>query len=476
VLGIVLAAGKGTRMKSNIPKVMHKITGKPIISWVMDSLCRFFNEIDLSSDSSVCIVIGNDSEQLKDFIDTNYDSINPNYAVQEIRNGTGGAVISAKEYIKNAAGDDYVFVLNGDVPFITPDTLTKMRKKITDTSSDALILTVNMDDPSGYGRVIKEDEDEVKKIVEHKDATDEQRLVREINTGIYVYRAKSLLEALEKLNSNNAQNEYYITDTVTILKDMGKKVTSLVLENQYEVAGINDRVQLAELEKTVRENILEHHMKNGVTIIDPDNTYINIDVKIGMDTVIYPMTFIKSGCIIGDNCEIGPMSQIEECTIGNRCKIERSHLKGTEVCDDVSVGPFARLREGTRIEESCKIGDFVELKKTFMKKGSKAQHLSYLGDATIGENVNIGAGTITCNYDGYNKHKTIIGSNAFVGSNSSIVAPVCIGENALIAAGSVITEDVSEDALALGRSRQIEKKDRAKTIKEELKRQKEKRL
>ncbi len=474
MLGIVMAAGKGTRMKSEKPKVMHEIAGKPIISWVMGSLWDFFNMFP--DNSTACVVIGPEGKTIVDTMDEKHDKGRHNlyFKEQKTRNGTGGAVLCSRVYLETIGRDEYVLVLNGDVPFIKPSTLFEMKRRMENHSADALVLTVDIKDPSGYGRVKKEEE-LILKIIEHRDANEDERKITEINTGIYLFKAGALLDSLAELKNDNVQKEYYLTDTVSILNGLGYKAISMVCDDEFEVAGVNDRVQLASLEAEIRSRILEEHMKNGVTITDKHTTYIDPGVYIGCDTVVHPMTFIKTGSVIGSNCIIGPMTQIENTVIGDFCTVDRSHIKGAKIHDRISVGPFARIREGTSVEDSCKIGDFVELKNTVMKKGSKAQHLSYLGDAFIGEGVNIGAGTITCNYDGYNKHKTNIGNGAFIGSNSSLVAPVNIGAGAIVGAGSVITEDVSVDSLALARSRQVEKEKRASLIREELKRKKESR-
>jgi bifunctional UDP-N-acetylglucosamine pyrophosphorylase/glucosamine-1-phosphate N-acetyltransferase len=357
--------------------------------------------------------------------------------------------MSSKEFITN----EDVLILYGDTPLITVETLKNLINKHKETNANATILTAILDNPTGYGRIIKDSQGKVLSIVEELEATEEQKKIKEINAGFVIYKGDKLLEGLSKINANNNKGEYYLTDVPIYIDN----VETYVLNDFSEVLGINNRVQLAEAEKIMRKRTLNKLMLNGVTIIDPDNTYISPDVEIGQDTIIHPMTFIFGNTIIGEECEIGPMTRINNCKIGNFVKIIRSECEEAVIDNNVSVGPYSRLRTGTHLKENVKIGNFVETKKTVVNKNSKAQHLTYLGDATIGENVNIGAGTITCNYDGKNKHKTIIGDRVFVGSNTALVAPVNIDDDALIGAGSTITEDIPKGSLALGRAKQVTK-------------------
>ncbi len=342
--------------------------------------------------------------------------------MQEEQLGTGHAVMQAANFLEGKKGK--VLVLNGDVPIIRPETLRKLVDKSTENKEYATLLTAIYDDPTGYGRIIRDEGGNIKGIVEHKDATEEQKEIKEINAGIYCFDIEELLKALKEIKPNNIQGEYYLTDVIKIMNDKGLKTGAVIVEDNTEILGVNDRVQLEILTRILRLRINTELMKKGVTIEDINNTYIYDDVQIGMDTVIHPNTTIKSGVVIGEDCEIGPN---------------------------------AYIREGCKISNKVKIGSFVEVKKAIIGEGSKVPHLSYMGDCEIGEKCNIGCGTITCNYDGFNKSKTIIGNHSFIGSNTNLVAPVTLGNNTFVAAGSTITEDVPEDSLAIARQRQTNK-------------------
>lgn len=434
---IILAAGKGTRMKSDFPKVMHKICEKPMINWVIDTASLVSEEVG--------VVLGHGIEKIKEIIPQNIKVFE-----QKEQLGTGHAVMQCGDFMKS---DDFL-VLYGDVPLISEKTLTELIKKHKEENNDATLITVNTENPYGYGRIIRNGTKV--KIVEHKDADEEQLKIKEINSGIAVFKGDILHETLKLIRNDNVQGEYYLTDVF----EKFEKTGILNIKDITEVTGVNDRVQLAMLEKKAREYINEKFMLSGVTIINPENTYISPDAKIGNDTVIYPDTYINGKTEIGKKCIIGPGTSIKDCIIGDGAKILKSECENSEIKSNASVGPWSRIRPGSSIGENVKIGNFVETKKTKIAKNSKAQHLTYLGDATIGENVNIGAGTITCNYDGKNKFKTSIGDESFVGSNSSLVAPVNIGKKSLIAAGSVITKDVPDYSLAFGRAKQVVKEDK----------------
>ncbi|HOO75936.1 MAG TPA: bifunctional UDP-N-acetylglucosamine diphosphorylase/glucosamine-1-phosphate N-acetyltransferase GlmU [Tepiditoga sp.] len=434
---IILAAGKGTRMKSDFPKVMHKICEKPMINWVIDTASLVSEEVG--------VVLGHGIDKIKEIIPQNIKVFE-----QKEQLGTGHAVMQCGDFMKS---DDFL-VLYGDVPLISEKTLTELIKKHKEENNDATLITVNTENPYGYGRIIRNGTKV--KIVEHKDADEEQLKIKEINSGIAVFKGDILHETLKLIRNDNVQGEYYLTDVF----EKFEKTGILNIKDITEVTGVNDRVQLAMLEKKAREYINEKFMLSGVTIINPENTYISPDAKIGNDTVIYPDTYINGKTEIGKKCIIGPGTSITECIIGDGAKILKSECENSEIKSNASVGPWSRIRPGSSIGENVKIGNFVETKKTKIAKNSKAQHLTYLGDATIGENVNIGAGTITCNYDGKNKFKTSIGDESFVGSNSSLVAPVNIGKKSLIAAGSVITKDVPDYSLAFGRAKQVVKEDK----------------
>ncbi len=438
---LILAAGMGTRMKSKMPKVMHEIMEKPMLNWVIDTSKKLSSEI--------AVVLGHGIEKVRTIVDEDVKI----YEQKEML-GTGHAVMSAEEFLEG----DELLVLYGDVPLTSEKTLNELLKKHRDNQNSATILTVNLDDPSGYGRIVKNENGDFIKIVEHKDCNEEELKIKEINSGIAVYNIDELKSSLKEINNDNVQNEYYLPDTFLHFK----KVQTHKIEDISEVTGVNNRVQLSELEKKARENVLNDLMLNGVTIIDPETTYISSEVKIGIDTIIYPQTYISGNTIIGEDCIIGPLTRIKNCQIDDNTNVLRSECEEAIVGKNVSIGPFARLRTGTILENNVKIGNYVETKKTIVHNHSKAQHLTYLGDTEIGENVNIGAGTITCNYDGINKHKTKIDDGTFIGSNSSLVAPITIGKNVTVAAGSVITHDVSDNALAFGRAKQVVKDGKSK--------------
>ena len=412
VIAIILAAGKGTRMKSDKSKLVHKIYGKEIV-------LRSYENTKKAGIDNIIAVVGHLKEQVQEVLK---DKVK--YVYQEEMLGTGHAVMQAKEFLKGKKGK--VVVLNGDVPILRPETIRNLVEKSITNKEYATLLTAIYDNPFGYGRIIRDEGGNVEGIVEEKDATEMQRKIKEINAGIYCFDIEELLKALDSINNDNASGEYYITDVIKIMNDNGLKTGAVIVEDNTEILGVNDRVQLEILTKILRMRINAEHMRNGVTIEDSSTTYIYDDVKIGKDTVIHPNTTIKSDVEIGDNCEIGPNSYI---------------------------------REGCRLANKVKIGSFVQIKKTIVGEGTKIPHLSYMGDCEIGEKTNIGCGTITCNYDGFNKSKTIIGNNCFIGSNTNLIAPVTVGDNAFIAAGSTITDDVPEYALAIARQRQTNKED-----------------
>lgn len=407
IVAVVLAAGKGTRMKSNKSKLVHKIYGKELVKRVVETA-------EKSDIKDIIAVVGYKKEEVQKVLG---DTVK--YAYQEEMLGTGHAVLQAEEYLEGRKGK--VVVLNGDVPIIRPETIKKLIEKSIKNKEYATVLTAIYNNPTGYGRIIRDDGGNVKEIVEEKDLSEEQKSNKEINAGIYCFDIEELLKALKELKPNNAQGELYLTDVVKIMNDKGLKTGAVIVKDNTEILGVNDRMQLELLTKVLKMRINQYHMQNGVTIEDIDNTYIYDDVEIGMDTVIHPNTTIKSDVVIGENCEIGPN---------------------------------AYIREGCRLANTVKIGSFVEIKKAIIGEGTKVPHLSYMGDCEIGGKTNIGCGTITCNYDGFNKSKTIIGEHSFIGSNTNLVAPVTLGENSFVAAGSTITDDVPSDALAIARQRQ----------------------
>jgi len=431
---IILAAGKGVRMKSKLPKVLHPVCGKPMLLWVIDTVQ------DLSE--HVCVVLGHSAEQIRQVLPPHVE-----VRIQKEQLGTAHAVMSAQDFIDP---NDDVMVLYGDMPLVKKETLMKVVDQHKNDENYVTIISTTMADPTGYGRIVRDPVGRFLKIVEETEASDQEKMIKEINTGIYVFKGRALLETLPKIKPDNAKGEYYLTDTVCLLEKVG--IHRVDDSNQF--LGVNDRVQLALAQKLKQREILERLMLDGVTVVDPGSTYVEADVEVGCDTVLYPMTFLLGKTKIGEQCVIGPMARIENCTVGNRVRIISSDCVGATIEDDVSVGPFARLREGTVLKSNVKIGNFVEVKNSKIGSRSKAQHLTYLGDATVGEDVNIGAGTITCNFDGKRKNPTFIEDEAFIGSNSCLIAPVRIGRGAFVAAGSVITEDVPEWSLAIARSRQ----------------------
>lgn len=410
IIAIVMAAGKGTRMKTNKSKVIHKIYGKELIARVVETVQK-------SGINDIIAVVGHKRDDVQNVLG---DSVK--YAYQEELLGTGHTAMQAIPYLKGKKGK--VVVLYGDVPLVRPETIKKLIAKSIAEKESATILTALYNNPAGYGRVVRDASGNVKAIVEERDATDEEKEITEINGGIYCFDIEELILALEKITRNNAQGEYYLTDVIKIMNEKGLKTGAIIVEDNTEILGVNDRAQLEMLTRILRIRINQAHLENGVTIEDINNTYIYDDVEIGMDTVIHPNTTIKSGVKIGENCEIGPN---------------------------------AYIREGCELANNVKIGSFVEIKKAKIGEGTKVPHLSYMGDCEIGSKTNIGCGTITCNYDGFKKSKTIIGDNAFIGSNVNFIAPVTIGDNVLVAAGSTITDDVPKDSLSIARQRQINK-------------------
>lgn len=442
---IILAAGQGTRMKSKLYKVLHPVCGKPMVQHVVDHVKNLnINEI--------VTIVGHGAEKVKAQLGDS--SL---YALQAEQLGTAHAVLQAKEMLAGKEGT--TIVVCGDTPLIKGETMEALFQHHEETQAKATILTARASDPTGYGRIIRNEQSLVERIVEHKDASEAERKINEINTGTYCFDNKALFEALGNVGNDNVQGEYYLPDVIEILKQQGETVTAYVTDHFEETLGVNDRVALAEAERIMRKRINEGHMRNGVSLIDPANTYIGPDVKIGSDTIIYPGTTISGKTIIGTECAIGPNSDISNCEIGNETVIRQSSAYDSKIGSEVNIGPFAHIRPQSEIDDEVKIGNFVEIKKAVFGKGSKASHLSYIGDAEVGNGVNIGCGSITVNYDGKNKYLTKIEDGAFIGCNSNLVAPVKVGKGAYVAAGSTITEDVPGQGLAIARARQVNKED-----------------
>ncbi|RDI38408.1 bifunctional UDP-N-acetylglucosamine diphosphorylase/glucosamine-1-phosphate N-acetyltransferase GlmU [Falsibacillus pallidus] len=442
---VILAAGQGTRMKSKLYKVLHPVCGKPMVEHVVDQISKL--DID-----KIVTIVGHGAELVQSQLDGKSE-----FALQEEQLGTAHAVMQAESVLGDKEG--VTLVVCGDTPLIKASTMEALIKHHEELGAKATILTAYAENPTGYGRIIRNGEGLVEKIVEHKDASEEERNVKEINTGTYCFDNQYLFNALKNVSNENSQGEYYLPDVVEILKDQGEIVSAYSTDEFAETLGVNDRVALSEAENFMKKRINEEHMRGGVTIIDPANTYIAADVEIGRDTVLYPGTVLKSGTVIGEDCKIGPNSEIENCTIGNGTVIRQSVAADSSIGSDVNIGPFAHIRPQSSIHDEVKIGNFVEIKKSTFGKGSKASHLSYIGDAEVGSDVNLGCGSITVNYDGKNKFLTKIEDGVFVGCNSNLVAPVNIGKGAYIAAGSTITEDVPGEALSIARARQVNKED-----------------
>jgi bifunctional UDP-N-acetylglucosamine pyrophosphorylase / glucosamine-1-phosphate N-acetyltransferase len=440
---VVLAAGQGTRMKSKLYKVLHPVCGKPMVQHVVDTLASMRVE-------DVIVVVGHGADAVRSTLGERVT-----YALQKEQLGTAHAVQQAVPFLQAKEGT--TFILYGDVPLLSEETLTALLRYHEEQQAAATVLTAVVPDPTGYGRIVRSETGEVLRIVEHKDATPSERAIREINTGIYCFDNQKLLKALAQVKNDNAQGEYYVTDCIGILRQAGEKVAAFEAVDPDETMGVNDRAQLAEAEAYMRRRIAVRHMKNGVTIVDPASTYIEADVVIGADTVIQPGTFLRAGTTIGADCVIGPQADLTNVQVADRVTISYSVMVDARVEADSTVGPFAYVRPGTEIGPSVKIGDFVELKNAKIGKGTKVPHLSYVGDAEIGEGVNIGCGTITVNYDGAVKHKTVVMDGSFIGCNTNLVAPVTVGQNAYVAAGSTITQDVPDEALAIARERQVNK-------------------
>lgn len=436
---LILAAGKGTRMKSDLPKVIHKANGIPMVKKIMNVL----EEIEVEQN---ILILGHKKELVLDVLG------DVEYVVQEEQLGTGHAIKQAKEKLANYDGD--VMVLCGDTPLLRPETLKKLHDYHKAKGATTTILTSIYENPFGYGRIVKKN-GRVVSIVEEKEATQEIKQIKEVNAGVYCFNSQELFKALDKINNNNEKGEYYLTDVIGIQVSEDKIIEAFVLEDNFEILGINSKVELSQASKILRDRKNTELMEDGVILIDPNNTYIEESVKIGKDTVVYPGSLIQGETEIGENCEILGNTRIIDCKIGDNVRVESSALEESIIEDRATIGPFAHLRPKSHLKEDVHIGNFVETKKSTLEKGVKAGHLTYLGDATIGEKTNIGAGTITCNYDGKNKFKTVIGKNAFIGSDTMLVAPVEIGEGAITAAGSTITKDVPRNGLGIGRSKQV---------------------
>jgi len=442
-LVVVLAAGEGTRMKSKNSKVLHEIAGRSIIH-------NLLTAVEPLSPKNLTVVVGAHKDEVIDHL----KKVAPKAKTvfQEKRDGTGGATQLA---LAEHKGDGTVLILAGDTPLLTTQTLEEFMAAHQSEKSVASVLTALLPDPAGYGRIIRGDNSSILKIVEEKDASDSEKEIDEINTGVYLFELKVLKEVIGKLKNNNSQKELYLTDVISLITAEGKSAQAILSNDYTETLGINDRTQLAECAAIMRDRINHQHMLNGVTIIDPTTTWIDVDVKIEADVVIYPGTAITGKSTIRANAVIGPRTTLVSCTVAEGAKVVESNCTEASIGKEVKVGPFTYLRKGTVLANESKAGAFVEIKNSTVGKGSKVAHLSYVGDAQIGEESNIGAATVFVNYDGEKKHQTKIGDQVRIGSDTMLVAPVTVGDGAYTAAGSVINEDVPAGAIGIGRARQV---------------------
>ncbi|WP_165172244.1 bifunctional UDP-N-acetylglucosamine diphosphorylase/glucosamine-1-phosphate N-acetyltransferase GlmU [Adlercreutzia sp. ZJ242] len=439
---VVLAAGAGTRMKSKKPKVAHEILGKPLVRWVVDAAK------DAGAERIVSVV-GHAREQVTPLVEADTEVV-----VQAEQRGTADAVAACEGALAGFEGS--LVVLSGDCPLITPDTISALVRMRDENDAAVVVLTMQLDDPFGYGRIIRDEAGEVARIVEQKDATPEEAAVTECNSGFYCFDARALFGALKQVSSDNAQGEFYLTDVLGICRAEGRRVLALPAADAAECLGVNSRMQLAEAAGIMQRRVNARHLANGVTMWDPAQVWIGPDVEIERDVELLPQVILMGKTSVGEDSVIGPNTRLTDTRIGRGCVVDETVAVEAQVDDGATCGPRAYLRPKAHLCEGAKAGTHVEIKKSTVGKGSKVPHLSYVGDATIGEGVNLGAGTITCNYDGANKWPTHIGDGAFVGSSTMLVAPVSLGEGCIIGAGSVITKDVSAGALGLGRARQTE--------------------
>lgn len=437
---VILAAGKGTRMKSKLPKVLHRVGGKSMLQHVLDAAKQAGAKRNI-------VVVGFGGETVKEAMGDQAE-----FVVQKEQLGTGHAVQQTAPLL--AAETGTVMVLCGDTPLLTGDLLKKLYDAHKEAGAKATVLTAIMPDATGYGRIIRTATGTVMKIVEQKDATEEERQVKEVNSGIYCFEAKELFAALEKVGCDNAQGEYYLPDVLEILRSQGEKIWAVAADDYESTLGINSRVQLSGAEKILRRRKNIELMDNGVTIMDSDSTFVDADVTVGRDTILYPFTWLEGSTTVGEGCEIGPNSRFTDTKIGNHVTAHFSYAHECEIADDVIMGPYVHLRPNTKLAHKVKIGNFVEVKNSNIGEGTKLPHLSYIGDCDMGSGVNMGCGTITVNYDGKAKFRTTIGDDAFVGCNSNLVAPVTVGAGSYVGAGSTITKDVPPSDLAIARARQ----------------------
>jgi len=450
--GIVLAAGKGTRMKSEQPKALQPLAGLPLTAHVIKAL-------EAAGAGQIIVVVGHMAETVQAALGTHYQ-----YALQAEQLGTGHACMQALPLLNPQSR--LVIVAAGDSPLVTPEAVQTMIERHLQSGVQATLATALLNDPTGYGRILRDESGNVIGIVEEKDADPEQKTIREVCTSFYIFNTDALRAALPRLSNRNAQGEYYLTDTMALIARSGGKVASWISPDPDMLMGVNTRWELAQAAARLRERLLKTLALQGVTIVDPATTYIDAGVQVGIDTVIEPNTYLRGNTIVGSGCVLGPELYLQDSTVGDGCHLFRSHILQATIESDVHVGPFAHVRPGTVLRAGVRVGDFVEIKNSEIGHGTKVMHLTYLGDATVGTQSNIGAGTITCNFDGRQKHRTNIGDGVFVGSHSTLIAPLTIGDGAYVAAASPVTQDVPPDSLAIARSHQTTKEGWAKRKRE----------
>lgn len=445
IYAVVMAAGEGTRMKSKHSKVVQMVAGKPIVKWVADALAEAHCEEQV-------YIVGDKQDEIRKILGESVA-----YVFQEQRLGTGHAVMQATPFLEGRSG--YTIVLPGDSPMITADTINSSLKMIEDNDYAAVIITSVAEDPTGYGRIVRDSEGNVLKIVEHRDANEEELKIKEVNSSMYIFKTPLLISALGRLGSQNAQKEYYLTDTIGILIEDGLSVGANTVSFD-DTRGVNDRYQLMQAAKILNRRILHKHMNNGVQIMDEDTTWITEDVTIGRDTLILPGCTILGNTKIGEDCIIGENTRIDNSVIGNNTEIDNSVVTDSDIGEECRIGPFTHIRPQTVIRDHVTLGAYVEVKGSTIDEYTRARHLTYIGDSTIGKNVNFGCGTVTCNYDGQEeKIGCVIEDNVFIGGNSNILSSVVVGKDSYVAAGSTITSDVPPLSLGIGRARQINKED-----------------
>lgn len=438
---IILAAGEGKRMKSNIAKPLQQAAGKALVEWVLDTA------EETGSDENI-VVIGHKADDVKAYLGDR-----AKFAYQYEQLGTGHAVMQGIESLKDVDGT--VMVLYGDSPLIEAETLKRVREDHSKKMRAATVITAIADEPFGYGRIVREN-GEIVRIVEQKDASEDEQKITEVNSGMYFFDIQKLKESLSKITNDNSQGEYYITDVIEIMLSEGEKVGAYVTDLE-QTMGVNDKLQLSQVGKILNRRKVEALMLAGVTIIDPDKVQVTTNVKVGRDTVLYPGTVLEGDTVIGENCVIGSNTSLNNCKVGDNTKILETVGIDSEIGSDTNVGPFAYLRPGTKVGSDVKIGDFVEVKNSTIDNGTKVAHLTYIGDADVGKRVNFGCGTVVVNYDGVNKHRTIIEDDCFIGCNTNLVSPVVVRHGAYTAAGSTITDEVPPESLAIARSKQVVK-------------------